>query len=218
MAIHPKILAARRDAPTDEDFGDARADQQRLPYADVQPEESSVRKDPELGPGELFGSVRQVAFANSVREKALQQAWKKQDWDLLLCIQDATWWIGNRHMLNRLKYKMPAPNQVNAQGRTLLKARETPESEATGDDGTAHESDAGPPSGDTDTRSTDAAAWAKSVSRHPLLAEAAILSVLQRLYKNPSMRDRLREQAYAALEAAKVALDKDTEAIHKMLA
>jgi len=67
-------------------------------------------------------------------------------------------------------------------------------------------------------RVDDALLWAESVSRHPTLAQAAILSCLRFAYPKGEMRDRITAKGRELLTQANVEVNRDTDAIQLMLA
>jgi hypothetical protein len=66
-------------------------------------------------------------------------------------------------------------------------------------------------------RLNDAILWAESVSRHPTLAQAAILSCLRFAYPKGAMRDQITAKAREILSQANMEVNRDTSAIQLML-
>ena len=246
MKIDPKIIAQMNKAVTEPPQDDGLPVQQRgLGFVDPEGMETSRGNEPvtickkrgkdtrgmpfhtcdrsdNLPP--LRGTEKQVMWAVTIRENALFYTWKPEIEAKLRSIVDATWWIVNRNDLPKLKFKEPSPQQTAGAeiSPKLAKDLNTLAGEA--------HPNAAPlarPEGktspeiqqhfDTRQRVTDAQEWARSVSQHSKLAEAAILAVMSRLYKEPDMRSRLRLAAKDVLDEAEQIVEKDTEAIRKML-
>jgi len=177
-----------------------------------------INTDP-TGQHVLRGSAAQVKWAVTIRANALALTWTAEHRAKLERIVDASWWIANRTALPGMKYKEPSAAQMadtgnfaNQEMYEMMGGKTAPLSND------EKFKQALPPSYvDRMTRLTDAERWAASVSQNPKLAEAAILAVLSRLYKEDAMRTALRSAAQRALEAANAAVDKDTDAIRRML-
>lgn len=164
---------------------------------------------------ELRGSPKQIKWAVTIRGDALDLCWPLSTETLLRSVDDASWWIANRTLCVTLKFNEPMPHQ-----RVGLRSPPEPAlpPEHAGESLTLH---ADPPSEEAPSQSVrdrtdDAIAWAASVSRHPKMAEAAILAVLSRLYKD-SMRRELKMRAEKVLAEADFEVGRDLEAINRML-
>lgn len=172
------------------------------------------------GPATLRGSFKQIEYARNIRQKALDQRWSAEDWALLVKIADSTWWIANRFDLPRLKFKAPAPAQLEGTpAQPQLQVMNKDYFEALG----GKTSPAPVRTVSTQKRLSDAAKWAHSVSQTPKLAEAALLAMLSRQYKEPAMKQALRgEGVKLVLEiapefAGNPDAEKDIDAINRML-
>lgn len=209
MAIDPKIIAQMRSASTQDDGSEGAVfdDEPSAPTPLAQP--SAVQGEPTTGMPlpPLRGSPAQNKWATTIRANTLALDWPSQTYALLRSVDDSTWWIANKAIVNTLKFKPPAPHQC-AGGHPPQ-----PRQAELDDDVVAQQSRM---ERDAAARLSDAERWAKSVSQHPKLAEAAILAVLSRLYKG-EMQARLRRLAREALEGAEHAVNKDTDAINRMI-
>ena len=167
----------------------------------------------------LRGSAAQVKWAVTIRANALALTWTAEHRAKLERIVDASWWIANRHALTGMKYKEPSAAQMADSGNfanqemyEMMGGKTAP---LTNDEKFKQALPASYV--ERMTRLSDAEKWAHSVAQNPQLAEAAILAVLSRLYKADDMRTALREKAQQVLESANAAVDKDTDAIRRML-
>jgi len=152
----------------------------------------------------LRGTPAQIKWAATIRTNALDNHAMRLPGDQLASIDDATWWIGNRDKIANdtlaWPFKAPAPHQL-AGGP--------------------------PPPGNTPDlpvqgrKPHDAELFAASVSRHPVLAEIALIALLARCYKG-DMRDQMRQRAADMLKDVRAetqaALDRDMDGIHRILA
>jgi hypothetical protein len=166
------------------------------------------------GPATLRGSLKQIEYARSLRQKALDQRWSAEDWALLVRIADSSWWIANRFDLPRLKFKAPAPAQLEgAPAQPQLQVVNRDYYEALGGK-TSHSV-----SKTLSSRANEAADWAHSVSQDPRLAEAALCAVMSKLYrdKNAAIADKLKDKSNILLQQCEFAVSKDTDAIRRML-
>lgn len=167
----------------------------------------------------LRGSAAQVKWAVTIRANALALTWTDEHRAKLERIVDASWWIANRHALTGMKYKEPSAAQMADSGNfanqemyEMMGGKTAP---LTNDEKFKQALPASYV--ERMTRLSDAEKWAHSVAQNPQLAEAAILAVLSRLYKEGDMRTALRAKAQQVLESANAAVDKDTDAIRRML-
>lgn len=161
----------------------------------------------------LVGRPKQVTWAESIREQALALKWSDADALKLRSIVDATWWIANRYIISTMRYKEPAPHQVQGKVREILnkfdRATSTPHSsefQATQDSASSTTTD----------RAGDALKFAQSVSRHPKTAEATILALFYRLYK-PPLREIFLQHAEKAVQEADFEIQRDLDAVHRLL-
>jgi hypothetical protein len=177
----------------------------------------------------LTGSTAQIKWATSIRSGALGIKWPPGEREKLLQISDSSWWIANKLIVNTMKFKEPSPAQMAGSNRSASEStagdKEPPEEEDR-----PHSTPAVPvmipprsteaqklhDREDFEDRVSDAEKWAESVSHTPKLAEAAILAVLSRLYKDP-MKTRLRGVAERKMAQAEQAIEKDKDAIRRML-
>jgi hypothetical protein len=228
MSIDPRILAKLKSGPPTAN----------VPDADDRPvQEELFDQSPFVTRGlpVLVGTFKQIRWAVTIRDDMLALRWPEAEKAKLTKVTDASWWIANRTAVNSMKYKEPAPHQLQGYVESEAKETVTPfkpdaqiskavetfrrqlaEEEA---EDTEDEDDPTPDTrarGSVDTRSNDAMKWAESVSKHPMLAEAAILAVLSRLYKGP-IRDRLKARAHTVLNNAQEAVERDADAIFQML-
>jgi len=155
----------------------------------------------------LQGSPAQIKWALAIRDSALKLTWPAGVAGKLATIVDATWWIANRYTLPVLKYKEPAAAQQSFGTPVAASAEVAPENLEQAGQTNAAETE----------RVTDAEQWAHSVSQTPVLAEAAILAVLSRLYKNGFIKDSLKQRAQQLMARADAATEKDQDAIRRML-
>lgn len=167
----------------------------------------------------LRGSAAQVKWAVTIRANTLALTWTAEHRAKLERIVDASWWIANRHALTGMTYKEPSAAQMADSGNfanqemyEMMGGKTAP---LTNDEKFKQALPASYV--ERMTRLSDAEKWAHSVAQNPQLAEAAILAVLSRLYKADDMRTALREKAQQVLESANAAVDKDTDAIRRML-
>lgn len=199
MAIDPKILA-RMKPPQDD--GQDLDDLPGMPAPVPQRGRS-------LGLPDLTGTPKQVKWALTIRENALALDWPPSINQKLWSIVDSSWWIANKAIVSTMKFKEPSPNQLVGPEAALFAVVNSKEAHeafmALEDKMEANQ-----------TRLNDAAAWAASVSRHPKLAEAAILAVLSRLYKG-DMRHDLQAKAHQIIREANFEIGRDLDAITKML-
>jgi hypothetical protein len=157
----------------------------------------------------LRGSEKQIKWATTIRETVLGFEWTPNLEAVLRTVVDSTWWIANRAMIQTMKFKPPSLNQTTSSVLPVI---------------------APPPVLDYAVRMTqvaqegvnrkrldDAFAWAHSVAQDPRLAEAAIVAMLYRQYKDPDMRLRLRRKGDELLELAETGVAKDVDAIRRML-
>ncbi len=183
----------------------------------------------------LCGTPRQIKWATSIRNDAMGIKWQPGVREKLMQVTDATWWIANRLIVDTLKFKEPSPEQMAG----CSVGRSTPAEPSTDEEVPPDEEEERPHSSspvatptmipprteaaqklhdlqDFEDRVSDAEKWAESVSHTPKLAEAAILAVLSRLYKDP-MKTRLRGVAERKMAQAEAAIEKDKDAIRRML-
>ncbi len=169
--------------------------------------------DEDAVPVALKGSGRQVDWAGNIR-------------------RDASWWIANKAMVTTMKFKEPSPAQMAgcSVGRSTSAEPAAGDGELPEEEERTRSTPAAPVMipprteaaqklhdlQDFEDRVSDAEKWAESVSHTPKLAEAAILAVLSRLYKDP-MKTRLRGLAERKMAQAEAAIEKDKDAIRRML-
>lgn len=167
--------------------------------------EAPLPEDLHPGCAELTGTWKQRKWGIDIRNKALELDWPEDTRMLLRNIMDSTWWIGNKDIVHTMKFKTPEPRQ-------LLHESVPPENE-----GQLLLTDT-PPADSVQKRTGDVLLWAESVSRHPLMAQAAILSCLRFAYPPGDMRDWISVKAREALAQADMAVGRDRSAIEKILA
>lgn len=174
---------------------------------------------------ELRGSPAQIKWAVTIRENALKLRWGPEVAAMLVSITDATWWIANKSIVNTMKFKEPAPQQMDGSaptppstaGRTPAAGVSTPAATPLADAFAANAQRAQTTRA-ANERFTEAEQWAESVCHNPMLAKAAILAVLSKLYKDGEIKERMRRASRVALAQAENAIDKDVDAINRMLA
>lgn len=159
----------------------------------------------------LRGSPAQIKWALTIRGNTLEKAWPSETRQMLRSIVDSTWWIANRTIVNTLKFKPPTPQQMtptytpaptpNLAGALAGNAERARERKA------------------DEARLNEAAKFAASVSKDPKLAEAAILAVLSKLYRDSKLKEDMRRASRAAMAAAdhENADERDIDAINRML-
>jgi hypothetical protein len=179
-------------------------------------------------PVALSGSKAQVKWAETIRRGALALHWPHEVRCKLNLITDSTWFIANRDITTTMKFKEPSPKQVTGCSSIRPAAESSAEQEEPPEEEERPHSSPAAPSmipprtaaaqklHDFEDRVSDAERWAESVSHTPKLAEAAILAVLSRLYKDP-MKARLRGLAERKMVEAVNAIEKDKDAIRRML-
>ena len=155
-------------------------------------------------------------------------AWPTDRFNILCRVDDSTWWIANKTIATTMKYKEPTSQQLVGSQKQPEPAPARPVNLAYA----AMESGkspylppvaaALPPD---EKRVSAAALWAHSVSQTPALAEAALLAVLVKLYREPEMKQALRTKASLLMAAPRfkpenlsAADQKDVDAIRRMLA
>lgn len=178
----------------------------------------------EVGLPALRGSEAQIKWARTIRDNTLNLEWPSDTALKLARIVDSTWWIANRFIVNNMKFKEPSEAQmIDVAGMVaqVAGAEEEAEEEQVRTHGQA--ATTAQPLSQLDRRLSDAEKWAHSVSFNPQLAEAAILAVLSRLYKEPAFKDGLRKRSQKLIDhcsknpASSEADDKDMDAIRRML-
>lgn len=168
----------------------------------------------------LRGSPAQIKWALTIRENTLKLEWPEATRWLLRTIVDSTWWIANKSVVTTLKFKPPTPPQIDTRyGVTpaapvgLGQRQPNLAGALAGNAERSRERMA-----DT-ARVNEAAKFAASVSKDPKAAEAAILAVLSKLYRDGRLKDEMRTASRAAL--AVVDHDnmdeRDIDAIERML-
>lgn len=193
MAINPEILSQMKG-------GERIADQRA---------ETCTLREWDTALPALTGSPAQIKWAATIRERALANVWPAATFSQLVHIVASAWWIANKSIVDTLKFKEPAPGQMEggqSQPELPVKPART-EGQRVADCGPV------PP----DARANEAHLWAHSVSLNPKLAEAAILAVLAKLYKEPDIKASLKQKALSIMNAAEAATTKDAEAIFRML-
>lgn len=230
MSVDPKILehmkAARdRNRVDPEDDGSEGAvldDEPSVPtqaYIDGMTPLTGAplaQRGQSLGLPDLTGTPKQIKWALTIREDALSLAWPPETQVVLKSIVDSTWWIANKAIVHTMKFKAPSPHQMAggppppppASGRTQpgpppAQPHAPPAPAAT--------------SSPHQKRLDDAILWAESVSRHPTLAQAAILSCLRFAYPKGAMRNQITAKAREILAQANMEVNRDTSAIQLML-
>lgn len=167
----------------------------------------------------LRGSPKQIKWATTIRDEALALSWPPEVEAKLKQIADSTWWIANKTLVHTMKFKEPALTQMAGAPMT----NSTATGSALQQPDLGHQTSQAPAAPSTNSRMVEAAAFAASVSQMPDYAEAAILAVFYRLYKEPVMKASLRAAALAALEKARraapmvIANPKDVDAIKRLL-
>lgn len=217
MAIDKRILdrMTQTAPPPEEDYE---------PEAPLPPD-----RHPDCAP--LTGSWKQRKWAIDLRNVALESKWPDDTRRLLRNVVDATWWIANSKIVNTLKFKPPAANQLAGPELALrLNGPQLPQREMEALTSMSNmlkrdeqrNPEPAPRSREQmtdDQRLTDAERWAESISHKPHLAKAAILATLSRLYKDGNLKNRMRTASRAALAKADTedADAKDIDAIERML-
>lgn len=161
----------------------------------------------------LRGSEKQIRYAQSLRATALALTWPRPVAAKLSRIVDASWWIGNRFDLPKMKFKEPVQSQMASPDQIV--SGESGFDDVPYDpkyDPRIHPAEMNPP----EKRLGDAGAFAASASGSPRLAEAAIIAVLSRLYKD-EMRDGLRQRAKQLVDQFEADTARDIAAIRKMI-
>jgi hypothetical protein len=167
----------------------------------------------------LEGSLKQVEWAQTLRQAALKLKWPEATRAMLSRIKDATWWIANQGITRSMKFKPPEAKQLAsscsppAPGINGQSGHSAPAAHASAEFAQKKQAN-------LDERVSDAEKWAASVSQNPKLAESAILAVLSKLYaekKNKEMVERLRTTAWMRLGEAQCVFAKDENAIRRML-
>lgn len=207
MAIDPKILARIKTPPEDDGSEGAVFDDEPelkgMPVA-----EKPLPEDRHPGCATLTGTWKQRKWAIDLRNVALGLKWPDDVYTMLRRITDSTWWIANRSIVTTMKFKKPAANQIEGDVPSALYM-----------DAMTPLSGAPPVERRTPSqkRLDDAMLWAESVSRHPTLAQAAILSCLRLAYPKGEMRNRITAKARELLAQANMEVNRDTDAIQLML-
>jgi len=168
-----------------------------------------------LGLPNLTGTPKQIKWALTIREDTLALAWPPETATILKSIVDSTWWIANKTVVHTMKFKAPSPHQLvggppppPATGRTQPGSTPARQSASPAPAAT---------SSPHQKRLDDAMLWAESVSRHPTLAQAAILSCLRFAYPKGAMRNQITAKARELLAQANMEVNRDTDAIQLML-
>lgn len=167
----------------------------------------------------LRGSPKQIKWATTIRDEALALSWPPEVEAKLKQVADSTWWIANKTITTTMKFKEPALTQMAGAPMT----NSTATGSALQQPDLGHQTSHAPVAPSTNSRMVEAAAFAASVSQMPEYAEAAILAVFYRLYKEPVMKASLRAAGLAALEKARcaapmvIANPKDVDAIKRLL-
>lgn len=161
---------------------------------------------------ELRGSPAQIKWALTIRANTLELEWPFETRQMLRSIVDSTWWIANKSVVNTMKFKNPSMMQMVPVVRTTSR----PISDSVGK-ALASNAERSRERRADEQRFTDAEQWAESVSQNPKLAKSAILAVLSRLYKDGALKESMRRASRAALAEATGAVDKDVDAINRML-
>jgi len=190
MSINPKILARMKLPHNGQpDLGMTGEPEPALPH------------DRHLDCAPLTGAWKQRKWAIDLRNVALDLKWPDAVNKKLRSISDATWWIANRAIVTTMKFKEPSPEQMQSgvPSDAMTPAAGAPQR-------TPHQK-----------RVDDAMLWAESVSRHPTLAQAAILSCLRFAYPKGEMRNRITAKGRELLAQANVEVNRDTDAIQLML-
>lgn len=149
----------------------------------------------------LRGTSKQIEWGKAIRTKVMKLTWPPVKLALFKLVDDATWWIANRRMVVDMKYKPPSKEQLVRAACAVAAPRQSSAVSL------PRQSE----------RVNDAAAFAASVSRHPLQAETAVLALLAKLYKG-TMHDELKALAKAKRQQAEFEIERDMKAIDKLLA
>jgi len=193
----------------------------------------------------LRGSPKQLAWAKDLRKRTLSNVWPVSVAAMLRKIADSSWWIANEDIVNTLKFKPPSEHQMYGNERQpelpTAAELETHTRKAQASRRAAQQLSVPPPDKTvnaatgritfkpgppTEQRISDAEKWANSVAQQPDMAEAAILAVLYKLYKEPVIKAALKRRAEELLAAATVPAEpgdvvdsnlKDMDAIRRML-
>jgi hypothetical protein len=203
MAVDPKILAQMKRTRPPEDDGVPTEE-----YLDgMTPLTGAPPVEQRSGLPTLVGTPKQVKWALTIREDTLKLAWPTETEAKLKSIVDSTWWIANKTIVNSMKFKEPSPQQLaGAASPTTGRPPQPGSSPAPAASTSPHQ-----------RRLNDAILWAESVSRHPTLAQAAILSCLRFAYPKGAMRDQITAKAREILSQANMEVNRDTSAIQLML-
>lgn len=210
MSVDPKILAQMRrvNAPPEDDGSEGAVLEDEPELNGMPAPEKPLPKDEHPGCAALAGTWKQRKWAIDLRNKTLTLKWPAEVVAKLKSITDSTWWIANKAIVTSMKFKEPAANQVQGgvPSAAYIDAM-TPLSGAPPvERRTPHQK-----------RLDDALLWAASVSRHPTLAQAAILSCLRFAYPKGAMRDQITAKARELLAQANMEVNRDTDAIQLML-
>lgn len=162
----------------------------------------------------LRGTPKQIKWATTIRENALALEWVPAIRAMLVSVVDSTWWIANRAMVSTMKFKDPSPQQCAMAAPKVMNQEYY---EAVGGTPAVRGIVQVAQEAINRKRLEDAFDWAHSVAQNPRLAEAAIVAVLSRLYKDPDMRQRLRRKGNELLEQGEADTAKDVDAIRRML-
>lgn len=203
MSVDPKILAQMRrvNAPPEDDGSEGAVLEDEPEFNEPDPRELEGKLMPTLR-----GSPKQVKWALTIRFNAVRLQWPADIRAMLLSIDDASWWIANKDIVTTMKFKAPSAHQIVG-GTPPPKGRPQPgSSPAPAASVSPHQK-----------RLDDALLWAASVSRHPTLAQAAILSCLRFAYPKGAMRDQITAKARELLAQANMEVNRDTDAIQLML-
>lgn len=219
MSVDPKILARMREARDPQDDGSEGAVYDDEPTLGIQIPVSKFQGLPTL-----VGTPKQVKWAVTIRDNALDLTWPAETEAKLKSIVDSTWWIANKSIVHTMKFKEPSPHQIVG-GSAPPKGRAPGNSPSPATPSSAYLDAMTPLSGAPpverrtphEKRVDDALAWAESVSRHPTLAQAAILSCLRFAYPKGAMRDRITAKGRELLAQANMEVNRDTDAIQLML-
>lgn len=213
MSVDPKILARMREARDPQDDGDTTPG---LPGVVI-----PVSKFPGLPT--LVGTPKQVKWAVTIRDDALDLSWPAETEAMLKTIVDSTWWIANKSIVHTMKFKEPSPHQIVG-GPPPPKGRPSPGRSPSPATPSAEYIDAmtpltGAPIVDPrpTSRLADVFGFAESVSRHPKTAEAAVLALMAKVYKG-DMADAIRAKGRAVAQEAEFEFQRDLDAVNKMLA
>lgn len=159
----------------------------------------------------LRGAPKQITWAATLRENALNDnGWSEAQRKTLSEVEDAAWFIANRHTASSFRFKDPAPHQLaGGPPPPVLRNSEHRQPDLLAPD-SAKATD------------NDAIRFAASVSKCPALAETVIVSLLARLYREGSaMRGVLKARAMTVYSDYVRHRDadyvKDVEAIERIL-